>query len=110
MAATKTLRIPLDDKDRDRLATLLDAVPTETVTRFVWSSDEGRRFIKELRRLQLKGVPANWMAEALNITASSVNGALGYWERTNSRNPRSTGNRRRRQQRPLNPSTEEESA
>ncbi len=101
---TRAFRIPLQDADRDRLAELLKDVPVETLVRHDWRSEPGRLFIKELRKLQVSGVPANWIAEALGLTTSTINGALNYWERLNTRNPR--GGRRRRTPRPLRPTQE----
>lgn len=108
-AKSKMFRIPLRDSDRRRLEELLADVPTETVVRFDWKSEEGRLFIKELRKIQLSGVPANWIAEELDVSISALNGALSYWERrTNQRNPRSRSRRRTRTPRPV--STPEEEA
>lgn len=107
MPAKKAFRIPLPDDDRRRLEELLTDVPTETTVRYDWSSEEGRVFIKELRKIQLSGVPANWIAEALNLSSSAINGALSYWERQGSRNPRTRPKRRTRTPRQVGSSQEE---
>lgn len=82
---SKNYRIPLPEEDRKRLAGLLKEVPTEKIVRYDWQSEEGRVFIKEVRRLQIKGVPANWIAEALKLSTAAMNGAIGYWERNSKK-------------------------
>ncbi len=106
--SSRAFRIPLQDEDQERLSELLADVPTETVVRYDWKSEEGRVFIKELRKLQLAGVPANWIAEALGVSSSAINGALSYWERQGSRNPRTGPRRRTRTPRPLRPKSDDE--
>lgn len=99
----RNFRIPLESDDEETLRRLLKDVPTETVVRYDWKSEEGRTFIKTLRKIQNKGVPANWIAEALDVSSSAINGAIAYWERTGSTRSRRQG-RRLRQPRPLRPS------
>ena len=106
----KRYRMPLEDSDKQRLEELLEEVPTETIVQFKWQTEEGRLFIKQVRKLQLQGVPATWMAEALKLSESAINGALSYWERHNSRNPRARAKRRSRTPRPVGPQEEQTAA
>jgi hypothetical protein len=80
----KQIRIPLAEEQRAELAELLKAVPTQTVVRFDWNNPEGRAFIARLRQVQVTGVPLSWIAADLDCSTATLNGAIGYYERTST--------------------------
>jgi hypothetical protein len=97
---TKTIRIPFAPADQAALADLLGNVPNRKVVQYDWTSEPGRAFIKEARRLQVSGVPLPWIAEALELSPTALSGAVGYHERA-STSRGSKANRRKREKRPL---------
>jgi hypothetical protein len=95
----KQFRIPLKPEQHNQLAGLLKDVPVRKVIQYDWTSESGREFIKQLRLIQISGVPLPWIADALDVTPASLSGAIGYWERAST--TRGNSARRRREKRPL---------
>lgn len=96
----KKYRLPLGDEQKHELEVLLKAVPTRTVVHIEWATDEGREFVKAVRKAQLAGVPLPWIAEALGLAKAALQGAVGYWERP-STSRRASPKKRVRERRPL---------
>jgi len=82
--ADKKIRVALTKDQLAELAELLKAVPTQTVVRFDWNNPEGRAFVARLRQVQVTGVPLNWIAVDLDVSTATLNGAIGYYERTST--------------------------
>lgn len=107
----RKFRIPLAKEDQRKLEKLLTDVPQRTVVQYDWKSEQGRDFIKAVRRLQMTGVPARWIADTLGIAQAALEGAIGYWERPSvnrgSRYSRRKPGQRGREPRPLRPTADE---
>lgn len=84
MATPSGVRLPLSVAQRKDLEHALSEVETKTIVQYDWKSEEGQLFIKELRKVQLSGVPLPWIAKELGVSVSSLNGAIGYWERNSA--------------------------
>jgi hypothetical protein len=80
--ADRSVRVPLSSEQETALKALLSDVPQRVVPMYDWKSEQGRQFIKALRAVQLKGVPMPWIADALGVSKTALNGAVGYWERS----------------------------
>lgn len=96
----KNIRIPLTEEQQAALSEMLNVVPNKKVVQYDWTSESGRAFIKQVREIQISGVPLPWIAEALDVSEPTLAGAVGYWERTSATRG-SSSNRRRREKRPL---------
>jgi hypothetical protein len=100
----KNRRIPMAPDQQQTLTDLLSQVPVRKVLMYDWRSEAGRAFIKELRRVQVKGgVSLPWIADTLDVSRSALDGAVSYWER---RSASRTTSSRRRQPRTLRKATE----
>lgn len=109
MSDKKTMRIPITDDQKTELLKLLDDVPNKKVIQYDWTSDSGRAFIKQVRKLQIAaGVPLPWIAEAVHISKASLAGAVGYWERASGTRGSSSLSRRRAARQALRRKTADE--
>jgi hypothetical protein len=81
IAVSKQVRVELTPKQLEQLDTLLAQVPQRKVVQYDWTTEEGRAFVAAVRKVQLGGVPLPWIAEALDVTRATLNGAVGYWTR-----------------------------
>jgi hypothetical protein len=96
MTKPTKVRKPPTAEQVEQLTGLLAQVPQRKIITREWNTEPGRVFVKELRRLQVSGVPLSWLAEALEASTDAFNAAVQYYERpTGQRGKKHTKIRRK---------------